>query len=381
MPLSIPRTIDMHCHVGLIGDTWPNLGHMSDSYRKSITYRVFLLYGRIKPDEVSDTVLRQTTLRTIAESHLDRVVCLALDPVYDPDGTRREDKSHIWVHNNYVLNLKQELPDRILFGASVHPYDPTFEDRVREVVNEGAVLLKWVPSAQQINLADGRVGDALRFLATAGPNGKALPLLLHVGPEYAIPTSDTRTVSYDYLGWSKWDGFLNWWRFGKKWHVPDIAGIRANVESGLQAGAVIIFAHCGLPYVFSGWAGRAFEHSEFETVREYLLRTSRDEFPGRCFADVSACATPFRRKYFDDIKTLPDDQVLYGSDFPTPVFELSADFKEHLDDFKAVIEGHLDRLVIPEDNLFDVNLREMRHFFGDHRMFTSFSRLGFDREP
>ena len=37
--------IDMHCHVGLIGDTWPELGCMSDEYRKTLTYQIFLLYG------------------------------------------------------------------------------------------------------------------------------------------------------------------------------------------------------------------------------------------------------------------------------------------------------------------------------------------------
>ncbi len=28
-------TVDMHCHVGLIGDVWPEKGGMSDEYRRS----------------------------------------------------------------------------------------------------------------------------------------------------------------------------------------------------------------------------------------------------------------------------------------------------------------------------------------------------------
>jgi hypothetical protein len=281
----------------------------------------------------------------------------------------------MWVSNEYILELQRSIGDKVLFGASVHPYDPNFEARVDECVEKGAVLLKWLPSAQQFDLADPRVRDALTYLATAR-DGAPLPLLLHSGVEYAIESSDRRTSSYDYLSWTWWDRLRNSLRGSQKWYRPDTRSIAENLRAGLGDGAVIIFAHCGLPYYAPNRLGQIFEHSEFKTVSRYLR-----EFPadapqgGRCYADVSACVTPFRRTYFKDISKLPPQSLLFGSDFPTPVFELSADLEEVSEDFRAVLEGHWERAFVPEDNLLDVNYGELKHFFKGHPMFTNFHTL------
>jgi hypothetical protein len=369
------KVIDVHCHVGLLGNENPRWGQMSEWYTRQTVYRAFLIYGRMNPDNVSDRTLREATERAVGESKVDHVVCLALDPVYDEQGQRREDRSHMWVDNDYVLDLRQSIGEKVLLGASVHPYDPEFERRVLKYVEKGAVLLKWLPSAQQIDLADDRVRDALIFLATAR-EGAPLPLLLHNGPEYAIPSSDPRTQSYDCLTWTWWDQLRNRLRGSEKWHRPDTKKVEENLKAGLGAGTVIIFAHCGLPYYAPNRLGQILEHSEFETIRRYL-----DEFPadavegGRCYADVSACVTPFRRSYFKDMANLPPQSLLFGSDFPTPVFELSADLDEVMEDFRAVLDGQWDRVIVPEDNLIDVNYQELQHFFPGHPMFTNFDAL------
>ncbi len=369
------KVVDMHCHVGLLGDEHPQWGRMSEWYTQQVVYQVFLHYGHLDADDVSDRTLREATEKAIGESKLDHVVCLALDPVYDRQGQRREDLSHMWVDNEYVLDLRSTLGEKVLLGASVHPYDPNFQNRVREYVDKGAVLVKWLPSAQQIDLGDERVREGLTFLATAC-DGAPLPLLLHLGPEYAVPSSDPRTSSYDSLSWTWWDEFVNSLRGAEKWYRPRTKETQANIRAGLAQGVVIIFAHCGLPYYAPDWLKRSFEHSEFKTISRYLREYPADAAQGgRCYADLSACVTPFRRSYFDDIRKLPPQSLLFGSDFPTPVFELSADLGEMLDDFGAVLRGHLGRIVIPEDNLLDVNRRELEYFFGDHPLFTNFSAL------
>jgi hypothetical protein len=152
--------------------------------------------------------------------------------------------------------------------------------------------------------------------------------------------------------------------------------VAANVRRAVEEGAVVIFAHCGLPYFAPrgpwGWA----EHSDFGRVGEYLEQNARlGPGGGRYLADVSACCTPFRQGYFGEIARLPAESLLFGSDFPTPVFELSADLAEVWRDFRAVLEGDLTRLFVPQDNLLDVNLRELRRAFPGHPMFTNFGRL------
>ena len=88
-----------------------------------------------------------------------------------------------------------------------------------------------------------------------------------------------------------------------------------------------------------------------------------------------ACATPFRKQSFPKLSKLPQDSLLYGSDFPTPVFELSADLKEAWRDFKAILKGDLSRIIIPQDNLLDLNYRELSTAFPGHPMFTNFRQL------
>ena len=374
--LASKKVVDVHCHVGLLGNEHPYWGKMSEEFMSRLEYRVFLMYGRMDPDDVSDRTLRQATEKAIGESSVDHAVCLALDPVYDQGGHRREDLSHMWVDNDYILDLRQSIGEKVLLGASVHPYDADFQSRVSKYVDQDAVLLKWLPSAQQIDLADERVGEALTFLATAR-RGAPLPLLLHNGPESAIPSTDPRTAAYDCLTWSWWDRLLNSLRGSDKWYTPDAKKVEENLKAGLGAGAVLIFAHCGLPYYAPNRLGQIFERSEFKTVCRYL-----DEFPadavggGRCYADVSACVTPFRHSYFSALAKLPPQSLLFGSDFPTPVFELSADLAEMKEDFRAMLGGQWDRIAVPEDNLIDVNREELRNAFGDHHpMFTNFDAL------
>lgn len=368
--------IDMHMHVGLLGDQWPKWGHFSNWYRRQIEYRLFLFYARMDEDSVSDHHLREATLKSIDTCGLDKVVCLAVDPVYDSKGNRRTDLSHVWVDNDYIVQeLKRNLPHRVLLGASVHPYDLQFRDRVKKYVNENAVLIKWLPSAQQIDLAEEKTREAMISLAKAGPNGKPLPLLLHIGPEYAIPSSDERTKSFDYLTWSWSDKLVNILRGRGRWHTPRLERIHENIKAALDEGAIIIFAHCGLPYFTSGILGRFLEHSDFKTVKSYLDRTQNGDFEGKCLADVSAFCTPFRHKYFSKIEKLPAELLLFGSDFPTPAFELSADLGEMIEDFKAILNGQLYRIIVPQDNLLDVNFRELQMVFAGHLMFTNFSRL------
>ncbi|MGQ0703943.1 MAG: hypothetical protein ACT4PM_12490, partial [Gemmatimonadales bacterium] len=331
-----PLRIDLHVHCAVLGDdpAFRQYGRISTWMRAQPVYRIMLWYARIPEDQASDRVLRDVVLKTVRTASLDRVVCLALDPVYDRDGKRRENLSNLWVDNSYIV--KELIPaseGRILLGASVHPYDPAFETRVAQSVADGAVLLKWLPSAQQINLADPRVRRALEILAGAGRGGRPLPLLLHCGSEYAIKTTDPGTTSFDFLSWGFWDRLGNALRRKKeRWGTPDVAGVLGNLRAGVEAGSVIILAHCGLPY-FAPRFLSFLEHDDFPVVRSLLQESAGPRGPGKFLADVSALMTPFRRSYWGDIRKLPEHLLLAGSDFPVPVFELSASPAENRRDF------------------------------------------------
>jgi hypothetical protein len=82
--------IDVHFHVGPAGDKWPQWGGMSSWYRDQIVFKIFLLYADLKPQDVRDEKLDEAILRAIRTTIVDKVVCLALDPVYDTNGQRQE---------------------------------------------------------------------------------------------------------------------------------------------------------------------------------------------------------------------------------------------------------------------------------------------------
>jgi hypothetical protein len=338
---------------------------------------VFLAYARIDPRRVCDRALREATERVLAETRVDHVVCLALDQVHDTAGNPRPERSTMWVANEYVLDLRRSVGDKVLLGASVHPYAPDFGDRVKALVDQGAVLLKWLPSAQDIDLASPQAASALRALARLGPHGNPLPLLLHAGGEYAVPPAGDDTPSLDFHSWSGWDAFWNFFRGRRKWRKPEVKQVQDHLRAAAEEGTIVILAHCGLPYFSSGLANDAFEHSDFDAVRGYLAMNARlAPGRGRFLADLSACCTPLRQSFFSRLAGLAREDLLFGTDFPTPVFELSADADEVWRDFRAVIKGRLDRIVIPQDNLVDVNLRELQRAFGpDHPLFTNFGRL------
>ena len=369
--------VDMHVHVGLVGDGTPRLGAMSLRMQRHPAFAIFLAFAGLRREELSDRTLREATERALASCPgVDRVVCLALDPVYAATGERNEEASHLWVDNAYVLALRDALPGRVLFGASVHPYDPAFARRVRECVEDGAVLLKWLPSAQGIDLAHPKVETALKVLATARPGGRPLPLLLHCGAEYAILPTEPRWRSADFLSFSRLERLANAVRPWGKLRRPDVPGIRRTLESGLAAGAAVIFAHCGLPYFATGPLGSVVEHSDFATIRDLVRGNPGGAgVAGCCFVDVSACCTPFRRRFFPEIAALPAQYVLYGSDFPTPVFELSGGVEAGQRRLRAALEGGIERLLVPEGNPVELALREMKAQFPGHPMFTNFNRL------
>lgn len=379
------KRIDMHMHVGVIGDEeWAKpFGKMSQKYRSDPKYKVFLLFAGLSEQQANDAGLMNASIDRIRSCTLDYVVCLALDPVYEREtGQRQESRSEIWVDNSFILHLRDKAGNnthgqpKVLLGCSVHPFASDFKARVDAYVQDGAVLIKWLPSAQQFKMDDPKVLDAMKYLATA-KQGRPLPILLHTAYEYAIPTTDERSTSFDFLSWKWYEWMWNRTRGKERWHDPDVRAIRNNLKAALGAGCVIIFAHCGLPYFATNSFLRTFEHDDSSVVRDFLEANPPSPIPAGCaYADVSAFCTPTRKTFFGDIAAWPNQYLLYGSDFPTPAFELSADVKEMLEDFKAMLKGHPERIVVPEDNLLDVNFRELSQYFGAaHPMFTNFGKL------
>jgi len=333
------EVIDIHVHVG--GPEDPETGcYWSREFTSTLAYAFMMLNYVILDPRILKAVLRGLTVKQIerfalrqikGSKKVRRAVVLALDAVYDKDGNRRKDLSHLIVPNSYVARLAAEN-DRVLFGASIHPYRRREEiDRELEFcIDNGAVLCKWICSSQQINPSHAKCQYLYQKLAKHD-----LPLLYHTGREDAVPTSNLDFKEFD---------------------QP------SHLEHPLKEGVTVIAAHCSIPYV-------RFLTPEYGCLDTLIHLFRVAEKKGwRLYADLSAIGSPF----IDDsviqriITEIPSDRLLLGSDFPIPVL--------------GTFRSSKGRLLSPLRHLFRRNALArnywlLRNMGFDRKVFTNAARL------
>ena len=259
------------CHVHIAACT-PGHGSMSPRLLNSIPFR-FMRWrmALVGADERTERELAQHLARIVAETaELDAAVVLAFDAVYDLEGRRDETRTHLYVTNDYVMELAQRPSQRLLFGASVHPYRADALQELERCVAGGAVLMKWLPVSQGMDPSHPRCVPFFEALAH-----HKLPLLCHTGGELSLPRFD-----------------------------DDLADPML-LEEALRRGVTVIMAHCGT--------------RSSPTNRDYLpqfLRLARQY--EKCYGDTSALDLPSRWYAYDRILTdrVVREKLVHGSDWP-----------------------------------------------------------------
>ena len=244
---------------------------MSQKLLNSIAFR--FMQRRLKlpgQDEATERALEAKLAETIdGTEKLDAAVVLAFDAVHDEDGRMDLENTHLYVTNDYVIELAGRHP-KMLFGASVHPYRKDAVAELERCAKAGAVLIKWLPLTQDFNPADSRCFPFYEALAHF-----KIPLLSHTGFEQSLPTIR-----------------------------PDVADPML-LKPAIERGVTIIAAHCGTKSApwnedfLLNWARLAREHEHF-------------------YGDTSALNLPTRSYAY---KTVTKDALLrsklvHGSDWP-----------------------------------------------------------------
>lgn len=298
--------IDIHCHMVGNGSDITQVDHDvyfnpydNQHWVTKILYRLVeneLLKlevdldqdGKISTDEYLEKVYELVT----SSEEIDGAVLLALDGVYSPEtGELDEIKTDLWVTNTFLNQKVNELNHRLqkgshtrkrfFFGASVNPNRKDWKSELDFVFEEtGAVLIKWIPSVQHIDMMDARHEAFYKRLAS-----NHLPLLCHVGKEYAFPEG---------LRERKLDNFK-------------------LLEKALSCGVTVIAAHCAAPL---------FPILDVNRMKEFYAFMEKANRGGRIqlWADTSALSIATRVHLISDIlKTFPADWLVHGTDFPIPV--------------------------------------------------------------
>ncbi|MGQ9561687.1 MAG: amidohydrolase family protein [Candidatus Oleimicrobiaceae bacterium] len=337
--------IDVHVHIAGPAGENEEMYFVSDEFKKSSSFQAIKLVTKLKEEEITGPRYVSVLFSQVHESrHVDKAVLLALDAVYGEDGRLQRESTHLYVANDYCAGLAKIYP-KFLFGCSVHPYAPDALERLWHCACDGAVLCKWLPSAQCIDPTHPLAVRFYRALALLG-----LPLLMHVGPEETVPTALSVT---DELLFNAAAG-----RYGP--HPGD------GISLALENGATVIVAHAATPL------GPLLDrHNEYwEQVFELLMERVTTVAPYvPLYADMSAFCLPGRFEYVAKVlplaKKMPH-RFLYGSDYPIPVISFRRRGLGALLDAFGWLAGR----ALP-NNDFDKNYQLLRTSFPAETFFSA----------
>lgn len=265
--------LDLHVHVSAF---LPGHGSVSPRAERSLPFRYMRRQLRVPSGggEAAEAAVAERLFAAFdGAAEVDAAVVLAFDAVYDEDGRRDDDATHLWVANDYVRDLAARHP-KVRYGASVHPYRRDAVAEVEQCARDGAVLLKWLPITQRFDPSDRRCFPVYEAMAALG-----LPLLSHTGWEHTLPRLQ-----------------------------PTAADPRLLVPA-LERGVTVIAAHCG-----SGRVPGGVDHLD-----DFIRLTHEHE---RLYGDTAGMSLPNRWYAFDRLLADPvaRTRLVHGSDWPVPAF-------------------------------------------------------------
>lgn len=194
-PIDSLPILDGHVHIVGIGaggtGCWMKHGGWRWPIEVLMFHHIGLSRAALRGD--FDRLYVERLLELIRDSSLDGAVILAMDNVYDRDGTVMEGVGSFYVPNDYVLELARRHPEFIP-AISIHPARPDATEELERCLEGGAALLKILPNCQNIDCNDPRYRPFWSRMAAAG-----LPLLAHTGGEHTVPVvnaalADPRTL-------------------------------------------------------------------------------------------------------------------------------------------------------------------------------------------
>ena len=146
--------------------------------------RVILSAAGVDSDSPAIDAAYVARLRRLADEFPTgaRWLLYAFDDAHDDAGQARPDWSTFHVPDAYAAKVAATVPERFAWVASVHPYREDALERLDQAIAGGALAIKWLPSAMNIDLRDARLKRYYERLASA-----KMPLIVHCGEEHAVP--------------------------------------------------------------------------------------------------------------------------------------------------------------------------------------------------
>ncbi|EXI69748.1 MAG: putative metal-dependent hydrolase of the TIM-barrel fold protein [Candidatus Accumulibacter adjunctus] len=287
--LDAGKVCDTHCHVFGDGDSgsalWFNPRMEQIWNPRGYVQREFYLNASCvdeRPGKVDTSFVERLLAQCRSMAPGFRALLFAFDWARDETGAPMADRSTFHVPDDYVAGLAFSHPERFLWAASIHPYDPRALDRLDTAAALGARAIKWLPSAQNIDPADARCDHFYARLAAL-----RMPLITHAGDERAVHG------------------------FGE--HLGNPLRLRRPLDAGVR----VVVAHCAS--LGSGHIDdlRSAKLSNFELFAQ-LMDDAR--YRSNLFGDISAITQGNRMSVVASLLERRDwhERLLNGSDYPLP---------------------------------------------------------------
>lgn len=270
------------CHVHLAAFSEGNNGcYISPRMSQSPVFK-FLLWkhglNASTPDAANRKYVENLLGELRASQHVGQAVLLGMDGVYDREGRLDQQTTEILVSNDYVLNTTKTYPNEFLAGVSINPQRRDALEELHRCAEAGATLVKILPNTQQFDPANQEYKPFYRALAKL-----RIPLLSHVGYEFSLISRDQSL------------------------------GDPNRLRVALDEGATVIAAHaCSYGLMLY----EKFHPTFLDLVNRYP----------NFYADISALTQPNRFKMLLLLRQHPEvhHRLLFGTDYPLPVFHLPA---------------------------------------------------------
>ena len=203
---------DLHVHIAGIG-SGESGNYLSPAFQRRYAFRRLVHYLKLPPEVITwpdcDQQIARRILDWVDGSMVDRAVLLAFDAAYNEDGTRDHGHTLMVTDNDFVADLAA-TNEKILFGASLHPYRRDAVAELERLIGRGACLVKWLPGAQNIQPDHPRCLPFYDALAH-----HRIPLLCHTGVEHTLKA------------------------------FPNTLNDPRRLIPALERGVTVIAAHCG----------------------------------------------------------------------------------------------------------------------------------------
>jgi predicted TIM-barrel fold metal-dependent hydrolase len=288
--------IDCHVHLAALR-TEDNGCYISPRMLNSLLFWFFRWTHALPNEDAARTNQKyvEGLLSELRRSkHVEKVVLLGMDGVYDAYGKLDSEKTEFLISNDYVLRVTREHAHEFLPGVSINPQRRDALDELDRCVSAGAKLVKVLPNTQGFDPSSRQYIPFYRKLAQW-----RIPLLSHVGYEFSL-------VSWD-----------------------QSAGDPDKLRVPLDEGVTVIAAH-GCSY------GLVFYERYIPTFLTLVRRYAN------FFADVSALTLPNRFGMLWRLQRHPEVHVrlLFGTDYPLAVFHWPCWGRIPWRDFRTILKAN-----------------------------------------